>query len=151
MYVVNYNGSAHALTADANHVNNVDFTFDGSAWTPSEEIFWRDMVTHADFYAYYPYTTPITDVNALPWEVKTIQSNEADYWAGDFLWTKKEDVTPTTAAVTLNMKHILSNATVTLVGGTGFESDPNLESANVELFFYGVKTAGTIDLATGAD
>ena len=152
LYVVNYNGSAHALTADANHVNNMDFTYstDPKAWTPGEEVFWRDMVPNADFYAYYPHIADITNVNALPWEVKAVQSDANDYWAGDFMWTKETKVTPTTQAVTLNMKHILSHATVTLVGGTGFEEDPNLESAEVELFFYGVKTAATIDLATGA-
>ena len=149
LYVVNYNGSAHEIAAEGNHVTNADFSFNGSAWTPSEEIFWRDMVTHADFYAYYPFIETISEVNALPWSVAANQSDEADYWAGDFMWTKNTDVTPTTAAVPLQMKHILSNATVTVKGGTGFEEDVNLENANVELYFYGLKTAATINLADG--
>lgn len=149
LYVVNYNGSAHEIAAEGNHVTNADFSFNGTAWTPGEEIFWRDMVTHADFYAYYPFIETIADVNALPWAVATDQSDEADYWAGDFMWTKEADITPTTAAVPLQMKHILSNATVTVKGGTGFEEDVNLENANVELYFYGLKTAATIDLADG--
>ena len=146
---MNYNGSAHAIAAEGNHVTNADFSFNGSAWTPGEEIFWRDMVTHTDFYAYYPFIETIADVNALPWSVAANQSDEADYWAGDFMWTKNTDVTPTTTAVPLQMKHILSNATVTVKGGTGFEEDVNLENANVELYFYGLKTAATINLADG--
>lgn len=148
LYVVNYNGEAHALTADANHINNIDFTYSNSAWTPSVEIFWKDMVTHADFYAYYPYTANITNVNALPWAVSADQSNEDDYWAGDFMWTKEADITPTLDAVELTMNHILSNATITLVKGTGF-TDENWDSAAVEVYLYGVKTSATIDLATG--
>lgn len=149
LYVVNYNGSAHEIAAEGNHVTNADFSFNGTAWTPGEEIFWRDMVTHTDFYAYYPFIETIADVNALPWAVAANQSDEADYWAGDFMWTKNTDVTPTTTAVPLQMKHILSNATVTVKGGTGFEEDVNLENANVELYFYGLKTAATINLADG--
>ena len=62
LYVVNYNGSAHEIAAEGNHVTNADFSFNGTAWTPGEEIFWRDMVTHADFYAYYPFIETIADV-----------------------------------------------------------------------------------------
>ncbi len=151
LYVVNRNGSAHDLTADANHINNVAFTYDGSVWTPGEEVFWKDMTTHADFYAYYPFTTPITDVNTLPWSVAADQSSEAAYLEGDFLWTKEDDVVPTLSAVPLAMNHILSNAIITLEKGTGFDATADeWENAKVELYLYGVKTAADIDLATGA-
>lgn len=150
LYVVNYNGSAHDLTADANHINNVGFTYDGSVWTPDEEVFWKDMTTHADFYAYYPHTATIADVNAVHWTISADQSTEADYWAGDFLWIKKADVTPTLDAVELEMTHILSNAIITLTKGTGFDATADeWENAKVEMYLYGVKTAADIDLATG--
>lgn len=151
LYVVNRNGSAHDLTADANHINNVAFTYDGTVWTPGEEVFWKDMTTHADFYAYYPFTTPIANVNTLPWSVAADQSSEAAYLEGDFLWTKEVDVEPTLSAVPLAMNHILSNAIITLEKGTGFDATADeWENAKVELYLYGVKTAADIDLATGA-
>ncbi|MBQ5704324.1 MAG: fimbrillin family protein, partial [Alistipes sp.] len=57
IYVVNYSGeTAGTLAASGNQVDNAQFTYDGSKWSPENSIYWKDSSTAADFYAYYPYS-----------------------------------------------------------------------------------------------
>ena len=85
LYVVNHtNVGAGTLANYNNHIDNMRFTL-SSDWTPDESIYWLDHSTKADFYAYYPYGE-VSNVKAYEFSVKNDQSNEANYWASDFLW-----------------------------------------------------------------
>ena len=81
IYVVNNTdgGESGTLVNSGNHVDNMRFTYDG-VWTPDSEIYWKDNVTKADFYCYYPYGTP-TDVAACPFSVQADQSSLENYKA----------------------------------------------------------------------
>ena len=147
LYVVNYeNGSAGTLASNGNHVNNMRFTL-SSTWTPDDEVYWLDKTTKADFYAYYPYGYP-SNVSAYPFSVNSDQSNEAEYWASDFLWGKRSNVAPTVNAVPLQTQHVFSNAMVYVVAGEGLSAE-ELAAANIEVTICNVKTAASINLATG--
>ena len=148
IYVVNYSGStAGILATTGNHVTNMQFKYSGSAWTPSSQIYWADNTTHADFYAYYPYSaTP--NVAAHPFEVKTDQSAEANYWASDFLWGKATDKAPSNSPVAITTNHVFSNILVYLEAGDGFTA-AEFSSATKTVKINGVKTSATINLATG--
>ena len=93
VFVVNRNadGSAAALKTSGNYIDNCMYTLQGT-WTSIEPEYWKDDITHADFYMYYPYTATIAGVEALPWSVKTDQRVEADYRAGELLIGKTLDV-----------------------------------------------------------
>ena len=52
LYVVIYDGeNAGTLQESGNHANNVAFSYDGSKWTSSTSLYWKDDKTKADFYA----------------------------------------------------------------------------------------------------
>ena len=77
-------------------------------------------LTPADFYMYYPYTSTISDVENMPWNVKADQSKLSDYKASDLLIGKTTNVAPTASAVHINAKHVMSQIIITLVAGNGF-------------------------------
>ncbi len=146
IYVVNYNGeTAGSLQSTGNHVTNMSFTYSGS-WTPATPIYWKDESTKADFYCYYPYVSSITNVTAYAFAVKANQSAEADYKASDFLWGKASGVSPTSNAVPIKVKHLMSNLLVYLEAGDGYKEE-DLKTAEITL--CNLKTNATINLATG--
>ena len=142
IYVVNV---PDALKANGNHADNIGFSYSG-IWNTSTPIFWKDETTKADFYCYYPYTSSIASIDALPFAVKADQSNMENYKSSDFLWGKSAAVTPTPNAVNITVKHILSKIVVNLVAGNGY-SDQDMQSASVTI--CGLKTQASINLATG--
>lgn len=146
LYVVNYNGSTSGtLVSSGNHVDNMRFTYSGS-WTPDQEIYWKDESTKADFYIYYPYTTNISNISALPVSVLTNQTTEDNYKASDFLWGKTAGIAPTKNAVSMMVKHLTSNIIIKLVPGDGYSVD-DLATAKIEI--CGLKTNATVNLTNG--
>ena len=148
IYVVNYNNTTPGTLANSgNHVNNMQFTYNGSAWNPQTAIYWKDKTTNADFYAYYPYGTP-SNVSAYTFATKADQSSEANYWASDFLWGKATNVTPTENAVPITTNHVFSNILIYLKAGDGFTNE-TLAAAVEAVKVTNVKTSATINLTTG--
>ncbi len=147
IYVVNYSNNAPGvLAAIGNHVDNMRFTLSGT-WTPDAEIYWGDKTTQADFYCYYPYATP-TNVAAHSVNVKPDQSSEAAYKASEHLWGKASGISPTATAVPITTTHSMSNMLIYVVPGEGFTEEALAEAA-VSVRICNVKTAGTMNLATG--
>lgn len=150
LYVVNHNadGSAAALQVSGNHVDNMQYTYN-STWTPATQTYWIDNSTHADFYLYYPYTSTITSIDAMPYSVKANQSQLSDYKAGDLMIGKTIDVAPTQLSVKIEAKHVMSQMTINLVAGNGF-TDATLAAAKISVKVNRLKTKATANLATGA-
>lgn len=150
LYVVNHNadGSAAALQVSGNHVDNMQYTYN-STWTPATQTYWIDNSTHADFYLYYPYTSSITSIDAMPYSVKANQSQLSDYKAGDLMIGKTIDVAPTQLSVKIEAKHVMSQMTINLVAGNGF-TDATLAAAKISVKINRLKTKATANLATGA-
>ena len=150
LYVVNRgsDNSVIPLKSTGNHVNNTRFTYNGT-WTPDSPIYWSDDNTHADFYLYFPYQGSITDVNAMPFSVKTDQSSESADKASELLIGSTKDVAPTESAVVINAKHVLSQMIVNVAAGNGFTTE-SLAAANVGVTINGTKVAATVDIATSA-
>lgn len=149
LYVVNYDGeTAGTLKSEGNQVNNVQFTYDGSSWNSTEDIYWKDQNTSADFYAYYPYSASITSVTAHAFGVQADQSVEDSFWASDFLWGKSAKVSPTPMAVPIKTSHVFSRIVLDIKPGNGFTDDA-WEAATKSVSIQEVKTSATIDLSTG--
>lgn len=146
IYVVNFNGStAGTLDNMGNYVDNMCFTYSGS-WVPATPIYWLDQTTKADFYCYYPYASVVNNITAYPFAVKADQSTDGNYKASEFLWGKRESVTPTAEPVQITVKHAMSNLIVKLQAGQGY-TDADMERAIVTIL--GMKTNATVNLATG--
>ena len=158
IYVVNYQDADTPgnLSTGGNHATNVKHRYhaDNNGWNAEsgDEIYWKDETTKADIYGYYPYSTTISSVSALPFSVQTDQSTVKNgitlggYEASDFLWVKKSEVAPQTTPVSLAFGHIMSKAVITLVAGEGFDELP-MDGITVRI--VGTKPASTIHLETG--
>lgn len=147
LYVVNYNGAtAGSLTLSGNHVNNMRFVF-STAWTPDQPIYWKDDVTPADFYVYYPYSA-VTNIAAHPFAVQTDQSTETGYKQSEFLWGKTANVAPTESTVGVTTRHLFSNAIVKLVAGDGFTQE-QVDASGATVKLLNVVVQSQIHLATG--
>lgn len=154
VYVVNYDheGNPGELKPKGNQVTNVAYTKEAT-WVPDYEVYYKDKSTHVDFYGYYPYVSNLESVTAIPFEVKEEQDKVGTetamgaYEASDFLWAKREDVSPSASAVVLPFKHRMSQVAVTLVEGTGFNGTWN--SLSKQVLVTGVKRNALINLRTG--
>ncbi len=148
LYVVNYNGSTpEALLPSGNVVDNMRFTYN-EKWTPASAIYWKDDVTPADFYCYYPYAIP-TDITAHAFSLKTDQSTLTDYKASEFLYGKTTNVSPTENAVNITIIHLFSCAIVKVVPGNGF-TEESLAASNISVMLNGCKTHASINLKDGS-
>ncbi|MCQ2176312.1 MAG: leucine-rich repeat protein [Bacteroidales bacterium] len=159
LFAVNYtddNAVAGTLLSEGNQADNVKYVFDGNnfKWNPVKPVYYKDINTHADLYAYYPYQANIKDVNAAGFEVKKDQSAEATatalsgYEASDFLWGKAKNVTPVQSAIPIALSHKLSAVEVSLVEGTGFAED-EFASLEKSVILTSTTRKATIDYATG--
>lgn len=150
LFAVNHNadGSGNDLNVTGNHIDNCKFTYHEGTWTSAYPVYWKDNVTHADFYMYYPYTTNLSSVEAMPWMTRADQSYIEAYKASDLLIGKTTDVDPTESAVTINAKHMMSQMTLTLVAGNGF-TESSLATSQINVKVNQIKNNATVNLSTG--
>ena len=146
LYVTDYvnETTPMPLQISGNRANNSLVTFDGSAWTPEQTIYWG--TGKSDVYAYYPYFETVADVNNQYFEIATDQTG-AGYEASDFLWAKAEGVRQTDGAVNLEMKHQMSKLTVKIIAGEDYIGSLP-EDATVHL--HSTVTNVNIDLEKGS-
>ena len=145
LYVTDYvnETTPMPLQISGNRATNSMVTFDGSAWTPDQTIYWGNG--KSDVYAYYPYFETVTDVNNQYFELATDQTG-AGYEASDFLWAKAEGVRQTDGTVNLEMKHLMSKLTVKIVAGEDYIGSLP-EDATVHL--HSTVTNVNVDLENG--
>lgn len=146
LYVTDYvnETTPMPLQISGNRANNSLVTFDGSAWTPDQTIYWGSG--KSDVYAYYPYFETVTDVNSQYFELATDQTGEG-YELSDFLWAKAEGVRQTDGTVNLEMKHLMSKLTVKIVAGDDYIGSLP-EDATVHL--HSTVTNVNIDIENGS-
>ena len=143
LFVVN---QPNGIQASGNHVDNCKFTFDGTKWNAGKEIYWLDATTKADFYCYYPYTSPVSSITAFPFKVSQDQSTENGYKTSDFMWGKVDGIAPTPDPVVITVNHSMSCLVVNLKAGTGWKEE-DIKDAEVSL--RGLKTSSLINLSEG--
>lgn len=156
IYVVDYELDAPGvLKSSGNRADNVRHTYseaDGR-WIPAYDIYYKDRKTPVDIYGYYP-VAGVENVEAFAFEIQKDQSTSATenslggYEVSDFLWGKASKVIPTNRVVNVSMGHIMSTIRVSLVEGTGFESDEWV-STDKSLTILGTKVKTEVNMATG--
>lgn len=148
LYVVNRNGIAEpSLDNDGNYASNARYTFSGSSWTADTPLFWQDQTTHADFYCYYPYRAPITDVKAVPVSVCADQRGNG-YKESELLWGKSVNVAPSQNPVGIVTKHVFSNLLIQVKPGKGY-TETSLAGDLSRVTLHSTRTNGLLDLSTG--
>lgn len=129
-------------------MDNTKFTLDGGAWNPDSPVYWKDQVTAADFYCYYPYTQSISNVTAHAFKVKTDQSSIGSYKASEFLWGMTPGATPSEDPVKITTKHAMSNILIFVKPGKGY-TEETLAAEALSVTITNVQTAAKVNLATG--
>lgn len=150
LFVVNCGdgNTGNELKSSGNHVDNMRFKYNGT-WTSDSHVYWKDDVTHADFYLYYPYRANIGDVRAMPFSVNADQSTENKYKESELLIGSTKNVAPTERSVNVNVSHALSQIMITVAAGNGFTAE-SLAASDVRVTVNGLKTSATVDIATAA-
>lgn len=149
IYTVNQvNGESGDLANSGNHLDNTRFTYDSGKWNPDSPVYWLDQTTAADFYCYYPYTQSISDVTAIPFDVKTDQSSIENYKASELLWGKTLGAEPSEDPVKITTKHAMSNLVIFVKPGKGY-TEQTLAEEDITVTITGVKTSAKLNLATG--
>lgn len=145
-----YVASGSGFVSTGNYINNVRCLYTSSAiWQPDTELYWKDETTASDFYAYYPYSSEITDATALDFQIKVDQSAVENYKQSDFVWGRTMSVQPTEKAVSIQTRHLMSNLVIEILPGNGFTQE-KLDAANVKVKVDGLQTAAQINLSDGA-
>lgn len=146
LYVVNQGSS---LENSGNHADNQRFSFDGSTWKGTADLYWKDQTTPASFYCYYPYAASVTNVKAMPFAVKSDQSTKAGYVASELLWGSKAGVSPTSSVVEIVTTHRMSNMLIYVLPGNGYTAE-SMKAEGLQVTINNLKVNATLDLETGA-
>lgn len=146
LYVVNrINGKIQSLQPSGNYIDNMRFTYH-STWTPSQPIYWMDEQTGADFHLYYPYSSEMDNPRYWTVNVPTDQSSEAAMLQADVLVGHAYNVAPTSQAVEIKARHIMSRLTITLQASQGM-TEEKLREADLKVLVNGLITKATVDIA----
>lgn len=146
LYVVNrINGKIQSLQPSGNYIDNMRFTYH-STWTPSQPIYWMDEQTGADFHLYYPYCSEMDNPRYWTVNVPTDQSSEAAMLQADVLVGHAYNVAPTSQAVEIKARHIMSRLTITLQASQGM-TEEKLREADLKVLVNGLITKATVDIA----
>lgn len=142
VFVVN---TGDLIQPTGNEVNNEAFSYDGSSWAPTKDVYWNDG--SFDVFAYYPYTGIIADTEDMLFSVKEDQSTHDGYTASDFIWATKKAVTGSSDAVQLEFSHRLSKAVIKLEKVTN-SFDGNIPS-DCEVYIHSTAIEASVDLESG--
>ena len=149
LFMVNYrDGQPDELLPTDNYVNNQLLTWKNNAWSTDTPIYWNDMDTRADFYAYAPYTETLADARQMAFTVAADQRTDDAFIKSDFLWGAVKGQLPTSDGFNLTLSHQLSQLTVNIVADAGF-AEGDLKDEDVSVAIGGTRTHTLIDLQTG--
>ncbi|MDP4201138.1 MAG: fimbrillin family protein [Bacteroidota bacterium] len=129
------------LLSSGNAADNKRFRYDGSqfvAASDADKIYFEDG-TVFDYYAYYPYTSGISDVTAFNFSVSSDQT--VNYSVNDLCWASNESGAMG-SPISLSFKHKLSMVQATFKAGSG----KSVTSASIN----GIVPDATLNLQTGA-
>ena len=132
------------LEVAGNTVNNALLTWDGTAWAPSQPVYW-DGGTY-DVFAYYPYTTPVNSVDDYPFAVACDQTAPESFAQSDFLFASATGQSASDSPVGLQFRHVMSRLQVRLIKGEDFEGEL---PETAEVYVHGTVPTATIDLSVG--
>jgi hypothetical protein len=150
LYMVNYReGQPDVLLAANNYVNNQLLTWKSNGWTTETPIYWNDMDTWADFYAYAPYQPTVGDARQMAFSVQTDQRTAAAFTQSDLMWGTVQGQSPSDESFELILTHQLASLTVSVTADAGFDED-ELKADDVSVTIGGTKTDCTVDLQTAA-
>lgn len=132
------------LQTGGNELNNEQFSYNGTAWTPARKAYWNEGVHNV--YAYYPYVAKVNDTEDFTFDLQTDQSTHAGYTASDFLWASKTGVRASASPVSLQFAHRMSKAIIKLEKGEDYEGEL---PADCEVYIHSTVATASVNLENG--
>lgn len=159
LYAVNYTNSNQTpgtLQDEGNQADHVKYIFDEKnwKWNPVRPVYYKDVNTNVDIYAFYPHSEP-SSVSEYKFEVQKDQSTAKSnsrlggYEASDFLWGKTENIVPSEAAIKVKLNHKMAGVHVILEEGSGFEEAGDFALIGKKVMVTGTTRKASINLANG--
>lgn len=137
-----WTGSASALPADGYVVNNSTNTYDGSKWTASPQMLWKDLTTPHFFLAVYPKR----DISDKIYTLDATKQDESDIMAATNLGTDAKGIIATETAIPLVFDHLMAKLQVNLM----FRNQWGTEGPSTVSLSIDTKTTATIDFLAKA-
>ena len=103
------------VNAAEKHADNALLAFDGSVFT-GELMWYNDANSEADVYAYYPY-----DAEGTPSTYEAVADQTAGTGSADFMAAAKSGVLPSSNAITMVFKHLMTKIVVNIENQSGAE------------------------------
>ena len=138
------------LQLGGNEVNNEKFTYDGTMWKPSRNIYWNEG--RHNVYAYYPYAQAVNDVVDFTFRVALDQNLPAEngnlggYESSDFLWASATDIEGASEPVALKFSHRMSKVLIKLTKSADYEGEI---PSDLEVFIHNTVPVASISLSSG--
>lgn len=152
LYVVPYredNATPGSIVTDAYAVN-AGHVYHESSWLllSGGKLTWPSATRHVDLYSYFPFDSELNTLNPLqyPFTVNTDQRTKAGYELSDFLWSKTENIAPTSDPVEMIFSHALSKVKVNVNTEIDYLQT---ELADAIITILDVNPTGVISLADG--
>lgn len=148
-------GQPGSVMLQGNRASNMRFTLqDNGAWASSAQLYWNTKGNAADFYGYYPFNGELSSVTSYQFTLEARQDSTKPntsmngYVTSDLLWTKKENVSPTTETINLQYQHLMAGVCIQLEMGAGFTAE---EWAQFEktILLKNTILSGNVNLTTG--
>lgn len=155
IYVVNASEASEGswspgtLEQSGNHLDNVEFTLSGDAWSAAREYYWKDGRTQAEFYCYYPYVGGIGDVSQVTYEIPSDQSGAQAFNSAEILWGKTGLTAPTEDFVRIGTTHRMSQIAISIVPGKGY-TEESLREELKSVRINSIRCGAVLDLRSGS-
>lgn len=143
--------SSSELKNGGNHLDNILFSYNESTneWKADKEYYWKDSVTPADFYCYYPYLSSVGDVSAVRVSLPSDQSSEEAFKSSEVLWGKSSLQNPSDNKVSITTTHRTSQIIIRILPGKGFDEESLRESLK-SVRINNIKCSCTLNLKDGS-
>lgn len=154
IFVVNATGNGDSswlpgvLAQKGNHLDNVRFTYSGT-WTSDKEYYWKDSVTPAEFYCYFPYTGSIGDIENVHFTAPSDQSSAEAFRSAEILWGKTGLTEPVENCVNINTTHMMSQLVLEVLPGKGFTKE-TLAASIQGIEINGIRCGASLNIKTGS-
>ena len=122
-----WTGSADVVNADGMVVNNSINTYNGTKWTASPQMLWKDMSSVHFFLGVYP-SKEITDFTADAYTLDVTKQEQSDLLVAVNTGTDNAGFTATNTAVPLQFDHVMAKLIVNLSFRNQWATTPTVTS-----------------------
>lgn len=138
-----WTGSSDVVDASGLVVNNSINTYDGTKWSASPQMLWKDMITPHYFLGVYP-TRAITNFIADEYALDVTKQEQSDLLVAVNAGTDNAGIIASNTAVPLQFDHVMAKLIVNLTFRNQWATTPTVASVTTG----NLKSKATVDYLT---